>query len=163
MEIIFLYFIWTNKTLRQVNCNKLQSGMGKIYFPETRNLLINQNTLSGLYIDNKSILLCSHTQESFWYLLDWIWGFPGGPSDKEPTCQCRRHKRCGFNPWVGKILWRRQPTLVFLPEGSHGQRSLVGHSPYSHKKLDWTRATQHRLNWIRENFFGNASWRWEWK
>ena len=26
--------------------------------------------------------------------------FPGGASGKEPTCQCRRHKRCGFNPWV---------------------------------------------------------------
>ena len=32
--------------------------------------------------------------------------------------QCRRHRRCGFNPWVGKIPWRRkwQPTPVFLPE-----------------------------------------------
>ena len=37
----------------------------------------------------------------------------------------------GFNPWVGKIPWRRkwQPTLVFLPGKSHGQRSLVGCSP----------------------------------
>ena len=34
-------------------------------------------------------------------------GFPGGSSDKEPNCQCRRHKRCGFNSWVGKIHWRR--------------------------------------------------------
>ena len=44
-------------------------------------------------------------------------GFPGGTSGKEPTCQCRRHKRCGFDPWVGKIPWRRerQPTPVFLP------------------------------------------------
>ena len=41
------------------------------------------------------------------------------------------HKRCGFNPWVGKIPWRRawQPTAVFLPEESHGQRSLVGCGP----------------------------------
>ena len=40
-------------------------------------------------------------------------------------------KRHGFNPWVRKILWRRawQPTPVFLPEESHGQRSLVGCSP----------------------------------
>ena len=39
-----------------------------------------------------------------------------GASDKDPTCQCRRHKRCGFNPWVGKIPWRRkwQLTPVFL-------------------------------------------------
>ena len=50
--------------------------------------------------------------------------FPGGISDKKkkkkrkkPVCQCRRHKRWDFDPWVGKILWRRarQPTSVFLP------------------------------------------------
>ena len=29
-------------------------------------------------------------------------GFLGGARGKEPTCQCRRHKRWGFNPWVGK-------------------------------------------------------------
>ena len=37
-------------------------------------------------------------------------GFPGGASDKEPACQCRRHKRCGFNSWVGKILEKRMAT-----------------------------------------------------
>ena len=56
-------------------------------------------------------------------------GFPGGISGKEPACQCRRHKRHGFDPSVGKIPWRRkwQPTPVFLPEESHGERSLVGY------------------------------------
>ena len=41
----------------------------------------------------------------------------------------------GFNPWVRKIPWRRawQPTLVFLPGESHGQRSLAGYSPWSQK------------------------------
>ena len=34
-------------------------------------------------------------------------GSPGGCNVKEPACQCRRHKRCRFNPWVGKILWKR--------------------------------------------------------
>ena len=40
-----------------------------------------------------------------------------------------RLKRRGFDPWVGKIPWRRawQPTPVFLPEESHGERSLVGY------------------------------------
>ena len=40
-------------------------------------------------------------------------------------------KRCSFDPWVGKIPWRRkwQPTPVFLPGESHVQRSLVGYSP----------------------------------
>ena len=49
-------------------------------------------------------------------------GFPGGTSGKEPTCQCRRCKRCEFDSWARKIPWRRawQPTLVFLPGESHG-------------------------------------------
>ena len=44
-------------------------------------------------------------------------------SGKESTCQCRRHKRWGFNLWVGKIPWRKkwQHTPVFFPEKSHGQ------------------------------------------
>ena len=47
---------------------------------------------------------------------------------KEYTWQCRR---CRFDPWVRKISWRRkwQTTPVFLPEKSHGQRSLEGYSP----------------------------------
>ena len=41
----------------------------------------------------------------------------------------------GFDPWVGKIPWRRsqQPTPVFLPGESHGQRSLAVYSPWGHK------------------------------
>ena len=55
-------------------------------------------------------------------------GFPGGTSGKETPCQDRRHKRRGFNPWVGKIPWSGawQPTPVFLPGESHGQMSLGG-------------------------------------
>ena len=58
-------------------------------------------------------------------------GFPGGASGKEPVCQYRRHKRHEFNPWVRKIPWRKawQPTPVFLPGESRGQRSLAGYSP----------------------------------
>ena len=43
--------------------------------------------------------------------------FPGGSAVKESTCQCRRHRRCSFDPWVGTIPWRRkwQPNPVFLP------------------------------------------------
>ena len=54
-------------------------------------------------------------------------GFTGGASGKEPACQCRRCRRHGFNPWVRKKPWRRkwQPTPVFLPGESHGQRSLA--------------------------------------
>ena len=61
-------------------------------------------------------------------------GFPGGAGGKEPACQCRRCKRHRFDPWIGKIPWRRkwQPTPVFLPGESHGQRSLVGYNPLDH-------------------------------
>ena len=57
-------------------------------------------------------------------------------------CQYRRHRRHGFNPWVGKMPCRRkcQPTPTFLPGKSHGQRSLVGNnSPWSYKivRHDW--------------------------
>ena len=56
------------------------------------------------------------------------------------TCQCRRHKRFEFVPWIGKIPWRRvrQPTAVFLPGESRGQRSLVGYSPWGHKEAGTT-------------------------
>ena len=65
------------------------------------------------------------------YIYQYTWGFPGGQSGKEPACQCSRPKRQGFYPWVGKIPWRKawQPTPVFLPGESQGQRSLVGYSP----------------------------------
>ena len=45
-----------------------------------------------------------------------------------------------FDPWVGKIPWRRQwqPTLVLLPGKSHGRRSLVDYSPRGHKESDTT-------------------------
>ena len=57
---------------------------------------------------------------------------PGGTIGKESAYQSKRHKRCGFDPWVGKIPGSRkwQPTPVFLPGNSHGQRSLVGYSPW---------------------------------
>ena len=64
-----------------------------------------------------------------------IKSFPGGASGKEPACQFRRHKSCGFVPLVGKIPRRRalQPTPVFLPEKSHGQRNLAGYRPWSRR------------------------------
>ena len=57
----------------------------------------------------------------------------------------RRHKKYMFDPWVGKILWRRvwQPTPVFLPGESHRQRSLGGYSPQGCKESDMTGGTEH--------------------
>ena len=62
-------------------------------------------------------------------------------SDKESACQCRRRR---FNPWVGKIPWRRewQLTPVSLLEKSYGQRSLAGYSPWGGKRVGNDLATK---------------------
>ena len=77
-------------------------------------------------------------------------GFPRGSADKEPACQCRRHKRLRFNPWVRKTPWRRkwQPTPVFLPGEFHGQRSLVDYSPGGHEESIEHARTGHVRLWF---------------
>ena len=70
--------------------------------------------------------VCSTAQSQVW--MSWPqegMGFPGGINGKELICQFRRHKRCGFDPWVDKIPWRRtwQPIPVILPGKPHRQRN----------------------------------------
>ena len=50
-----------------------------------------------------------------------------------------------FDPRVGEIPWRRawQPTPVFLPGESPGQRSLVEYSPWGHTVSDMTEVSEH--------------------
>ena len=92
-----------------------------LYFNKRNNILFKMNLYLGQY--------------------KWSLGLPRWLSGKESTCQCRRSRRWGFNPWVGKIPWRRewQPTPVFLPGKSNGQRSLTGYCPKLQK-------SQTRLN-----------------
>ena len=75
------------------------------------------------------------------YLLTQL---PKWLSGKESACQ---YRRCRFDLWVRKMPWRNkwQPTPVFLPEKSLGERSLLGYSPWGHKESDKTehaRSTQ---------------------
>ena len=72
-------------------------------------------------------------------LIDNI-GLPRWLSGKESACQCRKHRRHGFDPQVGKIPWRRkwQPAPIYSPSKLHGQRSLVGYSPWGCKKSGTT-------------------------
>ena len=59
---------------------------------------------------------------------------------KRCRLRCLQCRRPMFNPWIGKIPWRRawQPTPVSLPGEYHGQRSLVSYSPRGHKESDMT-------------------------
>ena len=67
--------------------------------------------------------------------------------------QCRRP---GSDPWVGKIPWsrKRQPTPIFLPRESHGQRSLVDYHPWGHKEPDTTKqlSTHTSVRWSLEHY-----------
>ena len=66
-----------------------------------------------------------------------IFELPGGSDSKKICLWCRRP---GFDPWVGKISWRREWlfTPVCLPGKSHRQRTLAGYSPWGHKESNMT-------------------------
>ena len=76
--------------------------------------------------------------------------FPDGSDGKESACNAgdardadsiRTCKRWGFDPWIGKIPWRREwlPTPVFSPREFHRQRSLADYSPWPGKELNMTK------------------------
>ena len=78
--------------------------------------------------------------------------FPGGSDGKVSCLQCGRP---GFDPCVGKILWRRkwQPPPVLFPWKSHGLRSLVGYSPWGPKELDTTEWLHFLSLWAWVEFY----------
>ena len=91
--------------------------------------VIRHSFLETVQIDvNKTFSFASELSE----------GFPGGSDGKESASNAEN--QAGFNLQVGKIPWRRawQPTPVFLPGEFHGQRSLVGYSPWGLKESDMT-------------------------
>ena len=103
----------------------------------------------------KSISICQRTKLPCWLTVQGDsqadLGWYGGASGKEPTWQCRRHKRCGFDPWAGKIPWRWswQPTPVFLPEESPwteepGGLQPIGSQRVRHYSCNWT----HMHTWL---------------
>ena len=61
----------------------------------------------------------------------YIYGLPRWRNSKDSACQCGSGRRCDFDPWVGKIPWRKtgQCTPAFLPGESHGQKSLASYGP----------------------------------
>ena len=73
----------------------------------------------------------------------WLHGIKRERKEKEICLQCRRW---GFNPWVRKFPWRRklQPSLVFLSQKSHGQRSLVGYSSWGRRRVKHDLTPEHQ-------------------
>ena len=97
----------------------------------------------GLSLISHTCILCklyySLKPYIVWYKSVILLRLPRWLNGKQSTCQCRRHRRLGFNPWVRKIPWRRkwQPTPVLLPGDFYGQRSLVGYIVHDIAK-NWT-------------------------
>ena len=83
-------------------------------------------------------------------------GLPGGPVVKNLPAKQQMQVQ-GFDPWVGKIPWRRKwrPTPVFFPGKSHRQRSLMGYNPWGGKQSD----TNDRVNHRKQQMIIIASYR----
>ena len=98
---------------------------------------------SGRWWRTGSLMCCSPCGHKVLDTTEWLnnnigghEGYPGGLL--ESTYQCKRH---GFDPWVGRIPWRRkwQPIPILLPGESHGQRSLAGYILSMGLPRSWTR------------------------
>ena len=96
------------------------------------------------------------------YKLMSVTGLPWWLSGHESVRQCRRW---GFSPWDRKIPWRRkwQPTPISLPARWHGQGSLAGCGPWSHKRVGYDLSTKQQLkvtrteSWAR-SWIGSSNW-----
>ena len=90
------------------------------------NIRIISFNIYKMFLYLKELLIC-------YGLLRWL-------RSEEFACQCRSHKRHGLDLWVRKMPWRRKchPTQVFLPGKFHGQKSLVGYSPWGRQESDRT-------------------------
>ena len=78
------------------------------------------------------------------YTCVYISGFPGGTNGIDNAGDVRDS---GFDPWVGKIPWRRKqhPTPVFLPGESHGQRRLASYTVHGIAEFDTAEQLTHSL------------------
>ena len=88
-------------------------------------------SLSIMALRSIQIIACINNLFFFYYCLlfhGMNLGFPGGAICREPTCHCRRHERCGFDPWVREMPWRRawNPFQYFCLENPMDSRSWQG-------------------------------------
>ena len=120
----------------------------------------------------KSWTCLSNWTSVFMYYLNFIqYGLQGASQAvqvKKSTSQCRRHKRCGFDPWIWKIPWSQkwQSAPVSLLGKFYGQRRLVGYSPWGHALMQ-THTNTHththtHTKFTRSWISGNKEqWSWE--
>ena len=112
---------------------------------------------------NQSLLHCRQILYQMSYREDSVgpacpqWSFSGGASGKEPSCQCRRHRRHRFIPWILKMPWRKawQPTPVFLSGEYHGQKGTCWATVHRFSKS----GTQ--LKWLSTHMSPVSSLKWE--
>ena len=160
-RVLVLFWFWQVDELYEAYCiqRRLQDGANKMKqaFATSPASKAARESLSEINRSYKeytevcaSLLGCWTPPVLTWLNCQEPQGFPGGASGNEPTCQCRRCKRHGLDPWVGKIPRKRQwqPTLVFLPGEFHGQRSLVGYSPWCCKESDTTERRSHNKAFV---------------
>ena len=79
-------------------------------------------------------------------LLGRVPGFPGSSVVKNLLANAGYKGDMGSIPESGRFPWKRkwQPSLILLPGKPHGQRSLAGSGPCSHKESDMTEHTHTR-------------------
>ena len=121
-------------TLVTLDCSPLGSSVHCI----SQARILQPFSLQGIFLTKGSNLGLLHCRQSLALQPDSLplMGFPGGSDGRV----CRKCGKPGFDPWVGKIPWRRkrQPIPVFLPGKYHGRRSLAGYSPWGHKGSNTT-------------------------
>ena len=96
---------------------------------ETFKIIVEIRKISTKYINTQHNVLIL-------YIIHCIFGLPRWLSGEKSTCQWEDTEE-SINPWIRKITWRRkwQPTPVIMPGRSHGERSLEGYRPWSHKSV----------------------------
>ena len=134
---LFLLYYWAFLVARLVKNPPAKQKNPPGFDPWVGKILCRRERLqySGLKNSMDSIVSTVNRVNTVIQLPWWLLQF------KESVCQCRR---LGFHPWVRKILWRRkwQPTPEFLPGKSHGQRNLLGYSPWGYKRVQHNLVTK---------------------
>ena len=129
---------WENCTLFKSKSWINACGLMEWWLP-FRAILSNIISWSKISISN-DMLSCILGKMWFAYIYGAYRASSMGQWVKKNLSAMQKTQETWLWSWVGKIPWRRkwQPTPVFLPEKSYGQRSLAGYSPLCHKELDTT-------------------------